>query len=58
VAITIAKHHVAGPQRHLKRGLRRPREGESRKQQRLRRQAVLRMMITVTFRRQHNTYSE
>ena len=45
------------PVPNLKRDLRRPRESESRKQQR-RRQAVTQMMITSTFRRQHNTYTE
>ena len=43
---------------NLKRDLRSPREGEQRKQHRLRRQAVTRMMSTFTFRRQHNTYTE
>jgi len=41
-----------------KRDPRRPKESESRRQQRLRRQAVTQMMITSTFRRQHNTYTE
>lgn len=33
VANTITMHHVAGPESYLERDLRRPREGESRKQQ-------------------------
>jgi len=50
--------HAAESVPNPKRGLRRPRESESRKQLRLRRQAVTQMMITSTFRRQHNTYTE
>jgi len=51
-------HHVAESVPNPKRDLRRPRESKSRKQQRLKRQAVTQMMITSTFRRQHNTYTE
>ena len=58
VASTAIMHHVAESVPNLKRDLRRPRESESRKQQRLRRQAVTQMMITSTFRRQNNTYTE
>ena len=51
-------HHVAESVPNLKRDLRRPSEGELRRQQRLRRQAATQMMITFTFRRLHNTYTE
>ncbi|PFX12683.1 hypothetical protein AWC38_SpisGene23317 [Stylophora pistillata] len=43
--------------KETKRDIKRPREGKSRKQQRLRRQAVTQMLIIYTFRRQHNTYT-
>ena len=59
VLSTMIMHHVSESVPKPKRDLiRRPGEGESRKQQRLRRQAVTQTMLTSTFRRQHNAFIE
>ena len=57
VCQVIIMRHVAESVRNPKKNLRRPRESDSRKQQ-LRRQAVTQVMISSTFRTQHNTYTE
>ena len=58
VASTTIMRHAAEPVPKTKRDRRGPGERESRKQQRLRKQAATQIMITFTFRRQHNTYGE